>query len=52
MTTKISASTVSDAVHSLKQNKNDGDKGFLSNHLIYASQLYFESLALSFDSHF
>ena len=45
MTTKISASTVSDAVHSLKQNKNDGDKGFLSNHLIYASQLYFESLA-------
>ena len=37
-------SDVIKAVNSLKHEKNDGDKGLTSNHLLYGSTLYFEVL--------
>ena len=33
------------AVNTLKHEKTDGDKGFMSNHLLYASNVYFKYLA-------
>ena len=41
---KIGLDEVIEAVHGLNKDKNDGDKGYNSNHLIYASMGYFKQI--------
>ena len=44
--TEVSTKTIVEAVNSLKKDKSDGDRGYNSNHLLYAGLPYFEQLAM------
>ena len=41
----VSTADVVSAVHKLKQMKSDGDRGFMSNHLIFGGHYYFQEIA-------